>query len=246
MNDCIIKPEWPAPLNVHACTTLRFHGNSEAPFNSWNLASHVQDNEFAVEQNRQLLNQRLDLPSEPIWLEQVHGIEVVTIDKTSSVPQKADGSFTTHDNKVCCVMTADCLPVLMTNREGTEVAAVHAGWRGLADGVVEAALKKFTSAREELLVWLGPAIGPEAFEVGEEVRDVFLRYDPDAKKAFVTSQNGTLLANIYLLAQQRLHMAGVTGIFGGDYCTNTEDDKFFSYRRHAITGRMASLIWMQS
>lgn len=246
MNDFFIKADWPAPPHVHAYTTLRFAGYSASPFDSWNLAKHVQDNAPAVEQNRQLLKQRLGLPSDPVWLQQVHSVQVASLDASHSGIPKADGSFTTDANRVCCVLTADCLPVLMCGRSGTEVAAVHAGWRGLADGVIEAALEKFTSRREDILVWLGPAIGPDVFEVGEEVRDVFLAHDADAHQAFKVSANNTLLANIYQLARQRLQIAGVTAVFGGDYCTATEEDKFFSYRRNPVTGRMASLVWMQS
>jgi len=243
----VLPADWPAPENIRACTTLRTGGVSFNTFESWNLADHVADDADSVFKNRTILVDRLNIPTSPIWLQQVHGVNIFQVEPgvTKDLPT-ADGSYTDQKDLVCCVLTADCLPVLITNIQGSEVAAIHAGWRGLAKGVVEVALKQFNSKREDLLVWLGPAIGPEVFEVGEEVRSAFLCHDPDAHKAFMRSKNDTLLANIYQLARQRLQIAGVTRVFGGDYCTFTEDDKFFSYRRHAITGRMASLIWMQS
>jgi len=242
----LIEADWPAPSQIHACTTLRHQGCSASPYESWNLAKHVADKESDVMRNRQLLKQRLDLPEEPIWLEQVHGVKVLNVDVEQGADLKADGSFSTRKNRVCCVMTADCLPVLITNTRGTEVAAVHAGWRGLAAGVIEAGLARFTSPADELLVWLGPAIGPDAFEVGEEVRQAFMLRDPNAEKAFRPSEKGTLLANLYQLARQRLQLAGVSAIYGGNFCTYTEEERFYSFRRNPETGRMASLIWMQS
>ena len=244
MDNYFIRADWPAPAHISAMTTCRSHGHSDAPYNSWNLADHVSDEKQHVEQNRALLKQRLKLPDEPAWLQQVHGDRVISIQDTPLPDNEADGSYTQRINTICCVMTADCLPVLITNREGTEVAAVHAGWRGLAAGVVESALEKFTSPRQEILVWLGPAIGPTVFEVGEEVRAAFLEHDPGAEQAFRPEKSNKLLADIYQLARQRLHMAGISSVFGGQYCTYTDEERFFSFRRNPITGRMASLIWI--
>jgi len=247
MNDHFIKPDWPASKKISAFTTLRTNGVSTGGYSSWNLANHVDDDKSSVYKNRELLQDRLALPNSPIWLQQVHGVKIFQPGSNESdVIPEADGSYTDLVDQVCCVLTADCLPVLITNKRGTEVAAVHAGWRGLAEGVVEAALDKFQSKRDDCLVWLGPAIGPDVFEVGEEVMDAFCKHDPQAAKAFKLSESNTLLADIYQLARQRLQLAGVSAVFGGGFCTFTEEDKFFSYRRNAITGRMASLIWIHA
>lgn len=243
----MLAADWPAPDNILAFTTLRTGGVSSGIYKSWNLADHVADDKEKVSRNRIILENRLNLSAPPVWLQQIHGSDIFCHDSDHAHKNlKADGSYTEQQNVVCCVLTADCLPVLICNKQGTEVAAVHAGWRGFAAGVVEAALKKFTSKREDLLVWLGPAIGPEAFEVGEEVRDAFLTHDPHASMAFKLSRENTLLANIYQLARQRLLIAGVTAVFGGHHCTYNDEEQFFSYRRDPVTGRMASLIWVQS
>lgn len=160
------------------------------------------------------------------------------------MPPEADASFTTHSNVVCTVMTADCLPLLFCNRQGTVVAAAHAGWRGLLDGVIEATVLRMDVAARELLVWLGPAIGPAAFEVGDEVRDAFIAHDAEAASAFVPSPNGRWLADIYRLARQRLNKMGIAAIHGGHWCTYSDSERFYSYRRDGVTGRMASLIWL--
>jgi YfiH family protein len=254
----LIIPNWPAPANVHALQTTRnFTGSnkgySAAPYNSLNFGSHVKDNPMHVAQNRQLLSQFL--PSEPVWLNQVHGIEVVDAANTSCAPD-ADASFSTQKNVVCVTMTADCLPVLLCEKAGSVVAAVHAGWRGLCDGVLEAAVNKIIGHKlcraaqikpADLMAWLGPAIGPKAFEVGAEVRAQFVEKDKIAVSAF-NVQNSKFLANIYLLATQRLNNVGVTSIYGGghdeDFCTFTDEERFFSYRRDGDTGRMATLIWL--
>lgn len=248
-----IVPKWPAPINVHALQTMRNGGYSAAPYNSLNFGSHVKDNPMHVAQNRQLLSQFL--PSEPVWLNQVHGIEVVDAANTSCAPD-ADASFTTHTNVVCVTMTADCLPVLLCNKAGSVVAAVHAGWRGLCDGVLEAAVNKIIGHElcraaqikpVDLMAWLGPAIGPKAFEVGAEVRAQFVAKDNNAVSAFKL-QNDKFLANIYQLATQRLNNVGVTNIYGGghdeDFCTFNNEERFFSFRRDGDTGRMATLIWL--
>ncbi len=241
MSDWLI-PDWPAPEWVRAVITTRIGGHSRPPYSSLNLAGHVGDASEAVTANRSVLFERLSLPSEPLWLEQVHGCDVVEAGGDSC---SADASTSDIPGQVCVVMTADCLPLLICNRSGTRVAAVHAGWRGLADGVIEAALQRFSEEGDELLVWLGPAIGPDSFEVGDEVRERFLAVSSADEHAFVAAGSGKWLADIYQLARNRLRAAGVGYIGGGDYCTVTDAERFFSYRRDGITGRMASLIWIE-
>ncbi len=239
-----IQPNWPAPVNVKALQTTRMGGVSLAPYASLNLGAHVNDDTAAVATNRQLLMPYL--PSEPVWVNQVHGIEVIDAAQSTCL-QNADAAFTTQLNVVCVTMTADCLPVLLCDKAGTVVAAVHAGWRGLCDGAIEAAVHKMQVPKSEILVWLGPAIGPNAFEVGEEVRAQFIQHDQQATQAFKPHRD-KWLCNMYLIAQQRLKALGVTQIYGGgvneDFCTYTDEARFFSFRRDNITGRMASLIWL--
>ncbi len=242
-----LTPDWPAPAHIRAATTLRHQGVSQGAWQSWNLATHVHDAAAHVAQNRELLSTQLQLPSEPVWLDQVHSNRVILLDEAlASDNLQADGSFTREPGKVCVVMTADCLPVLLTNRAGTEVAAVHAGWRGLAAGVIEKAVQYFQCSADEVLAWFGPAIGPGAFEVGDDVRQAFIQTDPVTEKAFAPGGKGKYLADIYALARQRLHLQGVEAVYGGDHCTYTEAERFYSYRRDHDTGRMASLIWIQT
>lgn len=237
-----IFPDWPAPKNIKSATTTRAGGYSQTPFDSFNLASHVEDKPDHVKQNRDLLIQELQLPSEPVWLEQVHSATAIdTLNKNN----KADASYTKQKNTVCVVMTADCLPVLFCNKQGTQVAAAHAGWRGLADGILESTLEAMNENPAELMAWMGPAIGAKVFEVGDEVRDAFIKVLPQAEQAFTQIRPGHWLADMYLLARQRLEQQGVTEIHGGGYCTYTEKDRFYSYRRDGKTGRMASLIWIE-
>ncbi len=243
MSDWII-PSWPAPQQVHAVITTRNGGYSQSPYNSLNLGDHVGDEQAKVAKNRVLVTERLHLPSEPSWLQQVHGCRVLEAGECGS-DNCADASTTTIPGNVCAVMTADCLPLLLCNRAGTRVAAVHAGWRGLADGVIEAAMSRFTEPGDELLAWLGPAIGPDRFEVGDEVRDIFITANQSDNDAFVAKGPGKWLADIYGLARTRLLSEGCGYIGGGDYCTVTEIERFFSYRRDGITGRMAALIWIE-
>lgn len=242
-----IIPDWPAPANVHAVSTTRQGGASVEPYNGFNLASHVGDEEQTVQLNRRLLHDALSLPSEPLWLEQVHGVEVVEADEQQG-PCQADASMATQAGAVCTVMTADCLPVLICDRKGHGVASAHAGWRGLAGGVIEATAQKLCRQLacdgDDLLVWLGPAIGPQAFEVGAEVRETFLQINDAAEQAFVANRPGHWLADIYLLARQALQRVGIEAIYGGEHCTYNEADTFFSFRRETATGRMASLIWL--
>ncbi|WP_395601477.1 peptidoglycan editing factor PgeF [Pseudomonas sp. A1230] len=235
-----LTPDWPAPASVRACVTTREGGVSEAPFDSLNLGDHVDDRPEAVAENRRRLTDHFSI--KPAWLQQVHGIAVVHADP--GIVATADASWTATPRIACAAMTADCLPALFCNRAGTRVAAAHAGWRGLAAGVLEATLDSLDVPAAEVLVWLGPAIGPKAFEVGPEVREVFINQLPEAAEAFVPSDNaGKFMADIYLLARLRLAERGVTAVYGGGFCTVT-DPRFFSYRRASRTGRFASLVWL--
>lgn len=238
-----ILPDWPAPKNIRAAVTTRLGGVSQPPYTSFNLAAHVGDDPTAVRENRTRLRTTLAFPAEPLWLKQVHGTTVVHAAQVGVEPE-ADGAFSAQPGVVCAVLTADCLPVLLCNRQGTKVAALHAGWRGLAGGVIEAGVKALSMPGNELLAWLGPAIGPEKFEVGAEVRAVFMQHDPQAESAFQLTRDGKYLADIYMLARQRLQKLGLTGVYGGQLCTVTESARFFSYRREGVTGRMATLIWI--
>lgn len=245
-NLIFITPNWPAPPNVKAMQTTRIGGVSQGAYTSLNLGEHVNDDPLAVAHNRQLLSPYL--PGEPVWMNQVHGVVIIDA-ANSGCLENADGAFTTHTDVVCVTMTADCLPVLLCDKAGTVVAAVHAGWRGLCDGVIEAAIAKMPAKPEDILAWLGPAIGPNAFEVGDDVREQFLQKDAQANSAF-KPHGDKWLCDIYTLAKQRLVSTGVKGIYGGsvneEFCTYTDETRFFSFRRDNVTGRMASLIWLVS
>jgi YfiH family protein len=235
-------PDWPAPAGIKSCVTTRAGGVSLAPFDSFNLGDHVDDDIQTVARNRQTLTSRLD--AQPAWLRQVHGITAV--EATPAQVLEADASWTSTPGIACTIMTADCLPALFCNRAGTRVAAAHAGWRGLAAGVLEAAVDSFADDPSDILVWLGPAIGPDAFEVGPEVREAFIATHPETDEAFVPGVNhGKLMADIYQLASLRLAAHGVTAVYGGGLSTYN-DPRFYSYRRSARTGRFASLIWIES
>ncbi|MEA9392718.1 purine nucleoside phosphorylase YfiH [Acerihabitans sp. TG2] len=239
----LIVPDWPAPANIRACCTTRRGGVSLPPYASLNLGDHVGDMPDSVAENRQRLITLAGLPAAPQWLQQTHGTDVVTLDHTMSAPYRADGVYSQCAGQVCAVMTADCLPVLFCDRAGKEVAAAHAGWRGLCAGILENTLACFNSTPGELYAWLGPAIGPQAFEVGPEVKAAFVAHDPHAARAF-SPHGDTFFADIYQLARLRLLAAGVTQIYGAEHCTLTESASFFSYRRDGVTGRMASLVWL--
>lgn len=236
-----IKPNWSAPNNVHAFTTTRLGGVSQAPYDSFNLADHVGEDEAIVAANRAILKTALSLPNEPIWLEQTHSTIVLPATPNNR-GKKADAAFTNAPNQVCAIATADCLPILLCNKTGTHVAAIHAGWRGMAHGIIENTVTALQT--KNLCVWLGPAIGPSEYEVGEEVKQEFISADPNATTAFTPSPQGRWLANLYQLARLRLQRLGINEIFGDDYCTFTDKNLFYSYRRDgAKTGRMVSLIW---
>lgn len=240
----LIVPDWPAPRRVRALTTTRGGGVSHAPYDSLNLAEHVGDEPDCVLENRRQLRRQLGLDVDPFWLNQVHGAQVVDAEETSNHPT-ADAAVSDQAGPVCAILTADCLPVLFASTDGSRVAAAHAGWRGLAAGVLEATLRKLATAPRELLAWLGPAIGPRHFEVGSEVRDAFMRLDPAAVAAFRANERGRWQADLYRLARQHLNRAGVDAVYGGSHCTFEDADAFFSYRRDGQCGRMATLIWRE-
>ncbi|AHJ77037.1 purine nucleoside phosphorylase YfiH [Kosakonia sacchari] len=239
----LILPDWPLPKGVAACSSTRVGGVSLPPYDSLNLGAHCGDNTEHVEENRARVFAAGGLPSKPVWLEQVHGTDVLTLSGGPYASKRADASYSNTPGTVCAVMTADCLPVLFCNQAGTEVAAAHAGWRGLCAGVLEQTVACFADKPENLLAWLGPAIGPQAFEVGAEVREAFLVHDPQAGSAF-RPYGDKYFADIYQLARQRLASVGVQHVFGGDHCTFSDKNNFFSYRRDKTTGRMASFIWL--
>lgn len=239
-----IVPDWPAPGNVRALQTTRAGGVSRSPYDSLNLAMHVGDDPLDVARNRQRLSPHL--PSEPLWLNQTHGTTVVDVAR-AGCSADADAAFATQRHAVCAVMTADCLPVLFCDRRGTVVAAAHAGWRGLCDGILEATVAALPVPPSALLAWLGPAIGPQAFGVGEEVRAAFVARQPEAARAFIATGDGWL-ADLYELARLRLQRIGVTDVYGGGhppFCTSSDAARFFSFRRDGATGRMATLIWFE-
>jgi hypothetical protein len=209
-----------------------------------NPADHVDDDPAAVMANREILQQALGLPAQPVWLQQVHGTVVVNAAIAGGSPE-ADAAFSVQPGVVCAVLTADCLPVLLTDTAGQCVAAVHAGWRGLAAGVIEQAVKAMGLPGGNLQAWLGPAIGPSAYRVGDEVRDVFMAHDPVAASAFGQGPDGEWFADLYRLARQRLADCSVTAVYGGGYCSFTDSERFYSYRRDGTTGRMATLIWLE-
>ncbi|MDR1888970.1 MAG: peptidoglycan editing factor PgeF [Zoogloeaceae bacterium] len=243
-----ILPDWPAPPNVKSLQTTRKGGVSRAPYASFNLGQHVGDAPEAVARNRALL--QTHLPALPVWMEQAHGVETLDLaampaaDAALRPIPRADAAVCRVSGKVCAIMTADCLPVLFCDDAGEVVAAAHAGWRGLLAGVLENTIAAMRVAPERILVWLGPAIGPAAFEVGAEIRAAFIAHAPEAEAAFLPGMPGKYRANLCHLASQRLNALGVRRIFGGDCCTHTDKERFFSYRRDGRTGRMATLIYL--
>jgi YfiH family protein len=237
-----IVPDWPAPAKVRSLLTTRHGGVSQGVYASLNLGDHVGDDPLAVAENRSRLVSGLD--AIPLWLNQVHGIAVVDAEQAfASPPPVADASFSHKPGLACAVMTADCLPVLLCNQSGTVVAAAHAGWRGLHAGVLERTVAAMACTGDGIIAYLGPAIGPQAFEVGDEVRAAFVDIDRQAEAAFKPLR-GKWRADIYLLARQRLSALGVSAVFGGNYCTVEDSERFFSYRRDGVTGRMVSMIWL--
>ena len=263
-HDAVIVPDWPAPARVRAASTQRAGGVSRGAYASLNLSTGVGDDATTVARNRRILAEMLDLPAEPRWLRQVHGTTVLDLDgrdppavtqrserptfrpSTSRQPPAADGAVTSRLGQPCVVLTADCLPVLLCNASGTRIGVAHAGWRGLAGGVLESAVRRMAVDHGRLLAWIGPGIGPGAYEIGSEVLDQFAASDPDAAQYFAPNTNGRWQADLNGLARQRLRAAGVEAVYGGGWCTHTESERFFSHRREAPCGRMATVIWLES
>ena len=255
----LIVPDWPVPPRVRAAFTLRQGGVSAAPFDTLNLATHTGDAPEAVAENRRRLRHALQLAAEPAWLSQVHGNAVIDLDvgagparaaHATSPPgaasaeraRQADAAVTRETHRVCAIQVADCVPVLFAAADGCAVGAAHAGWRGLAAGVLEAAVSAMRVQTDRLVAWLGPAIGPGAFEVGGEVR---IAFGPAATAAFTRNERGRWQCDLYALARQRLQALGVSEVHGGGWCTRSQPERFFSYRRSQRCGRMAALIWLE-
>jgi hypothetical protein len=237
-----LVPDWPAPPSVRAVMTTRRGGISRGAYESLNLAMHVGDDAAAVAENRRRVTAALALPAEPRWLTQVHGTSVAVLGRTDT--DEADAAVAFGPSLVCAVLVADCLPVFLTSRSGDRVGLAHAGWRGLAAGVVEATALALATAPAELMAWLGPAIGPAAFEVGPEVRAAFVTRQPEAAADFRPGIGGRWMADLAALARRRLAACGVTDVRGGDQCTLADPGRFYSYRRDGRTGRMAALAWL--
>ena len=244
MSSHYITPDWPAPDNVVAKSTTRSGGFSQGPYQSMNIGLSTGDDRNIVLQNREHLVADLNCPSEPSWIFQTHGTDVAVLPQ-EKIQINADASTTQSRHVICVVMTADCLPVLLCDQAGTQVAAIHAGWRSLGGGIIENTVHHFQQPRSQLLAWLGPAISAKAFEVGQDVWDLFCQAYPEDQNAFIAKANQKYFADIYQLARARLHRLGINAIYGGDRCTFTENDQFYSYRRDSTTGRQASMIWLR-
>jgi YfiH family protein len=241
-----LYPDWPAPARVRAACTTRIGGVSRGAFATLNMGRSGGDEPAAVSENRGRVRQALGLPAEPCWIRQVHGVRVARMPQDAPDPD-ADASYATAAGVVCAVQAADCMPVLFCDRQATVVAAAHAGWRGLAGGVLERTVAALPVPPGQLLAWLGPAIGPEAFEVGEEVRECFVAADGAAAGAFRPGPaGGKHYADLFALARMRLAQAGVGQVYGGSLSTHADPARFYSYRRDGVTGRMAALIWLES
>jgi YfiH family protein len=239
----LISPNWPAPPHIHAVCTTRNGGSSQPPYDSLNLGDHVGDDPIAVAQNRQILSDAILLAASPCWITQVHGIRAVNTQDWQA-GDEADAIYSTTVNTVCAVMTADCLPILLCDKKGQYVAAIHAGWRGLADGIIEATIANAPCDPKQIMAWLGPAIGPTAFEAGNDVRDVFLANNAADTIGFTAINAQKWWVDMYVIACQRLSALGVSDVYGEPDCTVLNPDRFFSFRREGDTGRMASLIWI--
>ena len=240
-----LHADWPAPPGVHALTSLRHGlGVSAAPFDHFNLGSRCGDDADAVIENRRQLQAALHLPSPPHWLRQVHGV-AVAVEPGFDEPE-ADAAVTVTPGRVLAILTADCLPVVLASRAGDDIGAAHAGWRGLCAGVLEATVGAMRTPAQQLMAWLGPAAGPQAYEIGEDVFAAFVQRDPAAAAAFAATRPGHWKVDLYALARQRLQAVGVTAVFGGEQCTISDPARFFSHRRDQRGGRIATLVWMQA
>ncbi len=244
LSPSLITPDWPAPHGINACATTRSGGLSLPPYDSFNLAEHTGDDPDAVTANRNALYAALRIGVPPRWLEQQHGTRVIDSADPDADPQ-ADGACTSAHSVVCAVLTADCLPVLLCDRDGTRVAALHCGWRGIARGIIEAGIAAMQRPPSSLLAWLGPAIGPTVYEVGEEVREALITMSGALAAAFQPASAGHWLLDLTGAARMLLEQQGVGGLYGGKHCTYAEPDRFFSHRRDGLTGRMATCIWLE-
>jgi YfiH family protein len=238
-------PDWPAPARVKAWVTERSGGASSSSYAALNLATHVGDAPEHVAENRARLRAGVPLPSEPVWLEQVHGATVLDLDLDRDAVGPADGAVTSRAGVVCAVLTADCLPVIFAARDGSRVGVAHAGWRGLLNGVLPAAVRALQAPPAEVVAWLGPAISSPSYEVGADVRDAYLARDAEASAAFSPNARGRWQADLYALARTSLVGAGVKDVHGGGFCTFAEAYRFFSHRREAPCGRFATLVWLE-
>ncbi len=253
MAENFLTPDWPAPTQVRSAITLRSGGYSRVPYDTNNLAMHVDDNQDDVKKNRRNLIETLALPSQPLWLDQYHSTELVYAPQAEQAAA-ADGSYSDQLNTVCAILTADCLPVLFCNQSASQVAAAHAGWRGLCGGILRKTVATFKHSPQQVMAYLGPAIGPQVFEVGAEVLQAFVqtaqnKHHQQAIEHAFKPINGSVnkyIGNLYALARAELAACGVTEVYGGDYCTYSDKQRFYSYRRQSKTGRNASLIWLQS
>jgi len=239
-----IEPDWQAPVCISAFCTTRPGGVSVEPYDSLNLAQHVGDDIQSVDSNREILMRELELPTKPCWLNQTHSTRVETILDVEQYNANVDAAITHQANVITVVMTADCLPILLCSRAGDEVAAIHAGWRGLADGIVQATLAAMDSPAKELLAWIGPAISQNRFEVGDEVHEIFITQNSEAKKRFIGNRPGHWLCDLPGLASDILKDSGLNAVKQSGLCSFEDESRFYSYRREKVTGRMASLIWI--
>lgn len=242
-----LQPDWPAPSNIVAWVSCRQGGVSAPPYASLNPATHVGDEPANVQRNRQIISQQCQLPSAPVWLNQTHSTDIIELTPSAPEHVDADGAISSALNRVCVVQTADCLPVLICDQTGTQVAAIHAGWRGLVAGILERAVARMQAQPQQLLVWLGPAISAQYFEVGAEVRQQFVTLNARNQNAFTASHRPQhYMADLYQLARNQLQSVGVAAIYGGQYCSYADERRFYSYRRDGVTGRMASLIYRKA
>jgi len=239
-----IPASWPSPVHIHAGTTTRIGGVSSAPYDTFNLAAHVGDHPDCVTRNRELLCAGLGLINAPSWLHQEHGDQLINLEYPPAT-FRGDGSYTTRSNQICVVLTADCLPLLLCDKQGTQIAAVHVGWRGFSRNIIANAISRFSCNAQDLLAWLGPSISARHYEVGPEVRTACQKITGDATIGFVPVRSNHWYGDLVGLANYQLHACGVRNIYGGDYCTYTDILRFYSYRRDGTTGRMANLIWKE-
>ncbi len=240
----VIRPDWPPSERIRALCTTRHDGNSTGAYEGLNLAQHVGDDNQSVNSNRQLLRQQLDLPGDPCWLNQTHSTDVTLLCGSHSYQVNADAAISRQPGMIAVVMTADCVPILFCNRDATEVAAIHAGWRGLVDGIIEKTLNNMRSDAVQLLAWVGPAISQSRFEVGPELFELFVEKDEQAESRFKANRPGHWLCDLPGLVQDKLRQQGVSGVYLSGICSFEDESRFYSYRRNKVTGRMASMIWI--